>query len=517
MKKFVKIILVLTIICFTACNKQQKEETLQTIENLVEEEPDSALVLINAMKNKRISRYEKVKIILYETIAKDKLDMDISDNIEIFDAAEIILKKGSNVEKAKVLLYASRVCQESNEKEKALFQALQAKEYGFKTENDALKGLILADIGRLNYGVKLYDLSVNNYKEALEYISKTKNYSNQVIILNMIGNIFLLNDNKDSALYYYNAASKIAEETENISLQASILLNIGALYNNYGEYKKSLEQIKKALSISESRKDSLYIYLNMSQTFYSLYDFDSASYYINECINFIENKNIKIETNTYYSVYAILSNIEEKKGNLKTALMLSEKLFDIADSLYSEIAENRLLEIQEKYDYDKVIIANQKLSLQKKNIALFALSITIILLIATFFINKKKTIKEKKLIVMYKKLQKLENSADIYNKKISDTLRSLLLERYEKVDYELFEKIMPYVTATLTNDKEKLSDTEKSICCFYFLGFKKSYILKALNIDTKSFDSSCSRIRRKMGIEKGGSIGLFIAYNLAKD
>jgi len=49
------------------------------------------------------------------------------------------------------------------------------------------------------------------------------------------------------------------------------------------------------------------------------------------------------------------------------------------------------------------------------------------------------------------------------------------------------------------------------------LGFKKLYILKALNIDTKTFDSSCTRIRRKMGIEKGGSIAFFIANNLTKD
>ena len=336
----------------------------------------------------------------------------------------------------------------------------------------------------------------------------------------MIGNNFFLLDKQDSAFYYYNEALKIAQENKNISAETGILINIGVLYNSYGDYINSIKLLKEALSKSCNKKDSLYIYMNLADGYYCINDFDSASYCINECINFIENEKTECETDTYFSAYAILSNIEEKKGNLMNALMLRDKLFDIADSLYSEIAENRLLEIQEKYEHDKIIIENQKLSLEKKNNALWALSITLICLIlaiTTFWIKRKMTVNEKNLIITRKKLLKLENSAEIYQKKISDTLRSLLIDKYEKVDYKLFDKILPYIISSLTANKEKLSPNEIAICCFYFLGFKKNYILQALNIDSKSFDSRCTDIRKKLGVEKRGSIGFFVAYNLTKN
>jgi len=110
MKKLFKIILVLTLICFTACSTKQKGEALLTIESLLDEAPDSALILTSAMKNKLLTRYKKVKVILY----------------------------------------AGRVYQENGEIENALIYAMQAKEYGLKTENNALKGLILDNIGSLN-------------------------------------------------------------------------------------------------------------------------------------------------------------------------------------------------------------------------------------------------------------------------------------------------------------------------------------------------------------------------------
>jgi len=411
MKKFVKIILVLTLICFTACNKQQKEETLQTIENLVEEKPDSALVLISAFKNKLLSREQKAKLILYQTIAKDKSGMDISNDDEIFNAAEIILKKGTDLEKAKVLLYAGRVHQENSDNENALIYAIDAKKYGLKTDDNTLKGLILSDIGSLYYEGLNNDSAISSFKQAFCFLKKTDKYQNTIIVLMMIGNCYLVLDKQDSAIYYFNKALKNSEEINDIYLQSNILINIGSLYNNYCDYSNSLQMLKKALLISDNQENSLYIYLNMSKSYHSLSYMDSATYCIRKCFDFLYNGNSQYAPETYISAYGIYSKIEEKKGNIENAIKIKNEYVNMLDSIYTEISKQKLIEIQEKYEHSKLENENQILRLQKKNISLILFSITISLIIIILGVNRKRIKTEKELlrvVLDYKTLEKMQ-------------------------------------------------------------------------------------------------------------
>ena len=109
MKIFTKTLLITVFITLTACFSKQKDEIIFTVETIIEEQPDSSLILLNHLKEKRLSKRRQAMVTLLEVMAKDKLGQNISFNTEIFDVAKIILKKGTNEEKAKVLLYSSRV------------------------------------------------------------------------------------------------------------------------------------------------------------------------------------------------------------------------------------------------------------------------------------------------------------------------------------------------------------------------------------------------------------------------
>ena len=566
MKIFIKILIVTILITFTACFSKQKEKIFFTVETIIEEQPDSVLTLLKTLKTRNLSKYEQAKVVMFEVIAKNKLGQDISHYKEIFNAVEIILKKGDNTEKAKVLLYASKVSYESEEYEKGATYAVNAKSYEFSVENDNLKGLILGNYAWIYYNETNADSAILYYKKALCYFNKTSNYYNITITSQMIGNCFLILENKDSALYYYKDALKISEEHDNIQ-QTRILSNIGALYNYFDEFENSITVLKKALLKSSKQEDSLLIYLNIANTYLNFNDLDSATYYINRCFDFLNNKESKYATETLIAAYGVFSDIEEGKGNLKNALKIQKIYNSMVDSIYSEMSKQKLIEIQEKYKHEKLEKENEKLRADKKIISWRLISVIILLGFIILGINRKRIRREKEILQvlndyetlkkMAKQIKEKDNnrqeteckdisfqSPDDKTKQIQNqSMVSMLLFDYFKVvakveklekkifdsklskeeiikdsgkiTYETLKKITPQLIDIMDNINPKLSETEIIICILYYAGFENQDIVTYTGLNINVIHTRSSNIRKKLGIELKGSIAKYLEKRFA--
>ena len=290
MRLILKICFIIVTACILSCSRKSNDSIITLAEEVLDTYPDSALNLLSKIDETNLSEFQKAQVTLNTVIAKNKMDLDISGDTAIFNAVREIEKQGTDLQKAKILLYAGRVLYERHDYENALSYVLDAKNYSSKIEDNNLKGLIIADLGRLNYQESHYEIAISHYKQAFSYFCKTNSYNNQIISLQMIGNCFLLSDyagKKDSSFYYYDEAIKISEQFAEKCALGSLLSNLGVFYIYFGEYQKSFQMLEKALLNAESKSDSLLIFLNLADAYFSVNYLDSASYYINKTIFFL--------------------------------------------------------------------------------------------------------------------------------------------------------------------------------------------------------------------------------------
>ncbi|MCL2074701.1 MAG: hypothetical protein FWH18_12325 [Marinilabiliaceae bacterium] len=546
MKLILRFFLIFVTAIFLSCSKNSKLEIIATAESLIEMHPDSALNLLNTINDASLSDIEKARVSLLSVIAKNKMDMEIANDTAIFDAIEILERKGSDIEKAKILLYAGRVLRDRNEYEKSLSFVLEAKNYFSKIDDNNLKGMIMSDLGKLNYQEDHFVTAINSYKEAFYFFSKADRYHNQIISLQMIGNSFLLSEEvnkKDSATFYYDKAINISEKFNENSAHISLLNNLGVLFIYYGEYQKANQLLEDALFYSKSKIDSFHIFLNLSEVYFSLDYLDSATYYINQSIYFLEEKESQFSPENYFSVYKLRSSIEEQKGNFETALRIKDRYVTLADSLYSELANLKLLEIQEKYQQKEI---EQKYQLQKKTIFLWlfiGLTIFLILFIFIFYFNHKRRIENKnkltevkhrlhklslthsRLIAEKEGMSKLIEELRNHNQKTQEEFTQYQL-KYKKINVsiliqELFNSIgkityfelsksVPEIIDAIQKVAPSLKNYEICTCCLLYLGFDAQDTSYFMNLKDGVIHPRCSAIRKKLGIEPRGCIVEFL-------
>ena len=114
--------------------------------------------------------------------------------------------------------------------------------------------------------------------------------------------------------------------------------------------------MEEAIKIRKSAQ----AYLVLGDIYKKLGQLDSACYYLNKASN---SNNIYTTRNAYQRLY----NISKESGNYKEAVEYSEKLWDKQDSI-NKIASNKaLIEMQEKYDQQRVRDEmTAKMTLQKQ-------------------------------------------------------------------------------------------------------------------------------------------------------
>jgi PAS domain S-box-containing protein len=309
--------------------------------------------------------------------------------------------------------------------------------------------------------------SQSDYEKALEFDLKALKTFEAIgdkvrisIILNNIGGIYLTQKYDDKALDYYFRALKIAEEADDKQQMARPYENIAVVYTEQKKYDKALEYLLKSLKINEERhyKEGLILnYINMADIYRGKGDYNKALDYLSNALKLASESGYKIgqvhsfiglgeiyleqkqfEKANYYltqalqsaketglkeavqQIYLKLSELSDKKGDVKSAFEYYKLYSDIKDSLINEESGKRVAEMNGKYDSekkDKEIIKKDaeiaqrqveagKQTLQRK---VLTASAVVLLLIVLFIyrgsLQRKKA--NKQLEILNKELEKL--------------------------------------------------------------------------------------------------------------
>jgi len=362
-------LLLLMVACGRPSGNAPLSAELQRAEDLMYPHPDSALHILQAMTPPE-DELNRATWALLMTQAKYKCFVDQSDSL--VNIAHDYFASSNNPERNALALYLKGgLLYDNNQYEEALDYYLDADKEVEKFSNDTLGFLIDSHICMIYAYQKLYDYAIEYAWKSNEHAKKSQDI--EYVILSYI-RIARANSsiNLDEATKCYEKAISIANEHRIFNMESTALSEVTDIYQKQKNYDKALSSIRRGIKIGKTTDQK---YLILGDLFRVMNQSDSAYYYLNKAIN---STNIHTSKSAYQGLYYL----NKKLGNYKAAVEYSEKLWEKQDSINKIASNNALIEMQEKYNQQRVKDEmTTKMALQQQR-TWMAVCIGIIIIIA---------------------------------------------------------------------------------------------------------------------------------------
>ena len=364
-------ILIALVLLMVACGRPSGNAPLsaelQRAEDLMYPHPDSALHILQAMTPPE-DELNRATWALLLTQAKYKCFVDQSDSL--VNIAHDYFMKGDDAQRKALALYHKAVLLKvKNEADKALPFYLQASEEVKLTEDYRLAYLIYSHIGMVYAYRDLHNYSIPFCEKANEYALLSNDSYYIVESYNCIARTYSAQRNYDKAVEFYDKAIEIGKvHDEKKLVNSSIQEKIG-IYIRQDKY----EEAQKLVNMLDLRMLSKAGYQVIGHLYQRINQVDSAYYYLNKAV---ESNNIY----TQQMAYKILFNLSKKQKDYKRNAEYTVKLWKINDSINKIDRNKALIEMQEKYDQQRVKDEmTAKMTLQKQRI-LMGIGVAILIL-----------------------------------------------------------------------------------------------------------------------------------------
>lgn len=417
--------IVCCIIMLLSCSKSNDVSSSALLPELVQaeeimyESPDSALHILQAMPIPQPSdKLQYATWALLITQAKYKLDVDQSDSL-INKAYEYFDRKDNHRRKAMVFYYKGILCKDNRETQELLLKAIEEIE---KTNDYKLAHIIYAELGGIYIYRSLLEYALNAYNKSREYAQLALNHQQEIASYIYLGRTYSLLEDDKKSIDCYLKAIEICKLKEEKNKQIFALSELAGVYKKVKDYEAALIAIKSSieLRIKDSIKITEQQYLVLGEIYKELNYPDSALFYLEKAL---------CSTNVYTIREASINLFYLKKQQMKykEATDYLEKSWMYHDSIQKADKSKTLIEMQEKYDQQKIINEKNEIEL-KKNVIIF--KILIFLIIGAVFaailiyIYQKRILKKERLLqdaeeqIRIKALQIQENESIISRNKI---------------------------------------------------------------------------------------------------
>ena len=524
---------------FFSCTQRNKEagKIFIQVENLVEQNPDSALKLLESIEfpeNLNAKNYADYLLLYIQS--KDKAAMSIAEDSLIHIPVSYFVHKKDIPKIALAYFYSGRVNYQQKKNKNAAQDFLSAKDYAQKTENNNLLGLIHYDLGILHEKEVNFELALNDYRQAHDYFLEAGNEKNAVLILRYIGDVYLKQEppQTDLAFKNYSQVLQYLEQHNDSSQLIPTLKNIGVAYNLIKDYLHAKEFLLQSISTDKQGKYATTNYVILSRIYLSLNMPDSAIYYAEKLSpDVVGNENYAV----IYNYYDLMGTINAGISKYEQALECYQKRSDFLALFYEKVMENSVLDIQEKYESEKLKNVLQKMQLNRHFLFFIAFSglLTAIALLCLLIIMKKrKNAKilqaEHNIATMKKMLEKQANNDDQYSfkhilleqleiaKKIAQLSNTAKYKNANEAYCQVFGKnitekldwnniLYPAVNhlykgfvGKLREKYPELSEKQVGLCCLLIADFKTDEITAILGYSNDiSTRTQKNRLRKIMG------------------
>ncbi|MBQ2856738.1 MAG: hypothetical protein IJE78_06380, partial [Bacteroidaceae bacterium] len=362
--------LLITLLLMAGCGRPAEttlSAELQRAEDLMYPHPDSALHILQAMTPPE-DELNRATWALLLTQAKYKCDVKQSDSL--VNIAYDYFKKGDNVQRKSLASYLKGgLLDEKNQADKALIFYLEAAKECEYINDNLLNYLINAHIARIYSHRDLHDYAISYRKNAIKYAEILNEYR-------YIGDSFLGMARAYSAKKEYQKAIEYYDRAIGLKDISSAKIKSEYALQEKIDVLIRLKDYNEALNLAK-KLDNSFLTLpacaTLGHLYYKLNQIDSAYFYLNKAT---KSNNIY----TKQGVYQALFNITKNKKDYEKNANISVKLWKINDSINKIDRNKALIEMQEKYDQQRVKDEmTAKMTLQKQRI-LMGIGVAILIL-----------------------------------------------------------------------------------------------------------------------------------------
>ena len=349
--------------------------------------PDSALHILQGIQPDIPSENEQYATwALLMTQAQYKNQIEQSDSL-INIAYSYFTKHDNAQRKALALYYKGILRHESHHAEDALSFYLEAATEIEKTNDYQLGFLINSEVGLMYLYRKLNDYAMEYFEKAHHNAELSDNQTYIAFSFIYIARAFSQKKQYNKAIEYYEKAIKIGQVNNYPTILASAMNETSFLFLKTGENKKALQYAKDCIKIKKTDQRIF----SLGDTYRYLKMYDSAYFYLNQAC-------LSPNIHTARSAYQALYYISQEEKDYKKAVEYSNKLWFDQDSIGKTDRNKALIEMQEKYDQQKIINENNLSQIKKDRIirnVLIALIILSFIIAITNYLYQRKIVSQK--------------------------------------------------------------------------------------------------------------------------
>lgn len=279
---------------------------------------------------------------------------------------------------------------------------------------------------------------LNNTSLALEYFKKAYSIyieENDIYGIssssNNLGIIYDELGDNEKALGFYNKSLEIARDQNDKNAIATAFNNIGYLYAKTKNYNKALDSYFESLRVSKQVYDYPSIMNtnnNIAWVYFNSGNIDKAMEHVLDALS-LEHKTSHLHFKA--ESQEILSKIYLKKGMYKEALEHKTKFMQLKDSLFNIDRNEKLMEMQVRFETDRkekeiqLLKKNDEIRnlvlIRQKNIQKFWIALSVLLIIIAVLIYSNLQSKKKVNLLLSQKNTQLEDA----NRKLKESEESL--------------------------------------------------------------------------------------------
>lgn len=356
------------ILLVCACNGNQKRNSqlFQQVEQVLEEQPDSALILLQSIeKPEGLSREDYADYLLLQVQAHAKTGVNIKDDTLIYTSAAYFSQTDDYLKAAKANAYAARVLLAQGNNEKAMEYLLPAKDFATTAGDAKWLGFIHYSMGNAYSSNGNFNKASTSFRQAREYYTQAGKTENGIWMLDYIGHMDWQLGEPDSALHCFRQVLDYAEKTENEWYMSRAHRRMSSVYWDLKQLDKCKSHALLSISMDNKGDDAIFNYPALSQCYLQEGKLDSALYYtekMRELKAFDMPESMLIYQN-------LIFQIEEKKGNLPVALVSAKEVIQLQASLAEANRKSTIPYIFEQHEkermensYNRVVIHRLRLA-----------------------------------------------------------------------------------------------------------------------------------------------------------
>lgn len=399
MKRTFQLLSFYIAIYLLSCTSSSTPEPLPELvraESLMYDHPDSALMLLDSMAPLS-EPYQNALWSLLVVQARDKNYIKHTSDSLINVAYDYFIRRDDPHRRALVLNYEGVVNESLGEMEKATEFYLRAGDEVQKTEDYDLGNLIYSNLGMVYAYRSLNEECLFAFQKAYELAKLSKD--NYIIAFSLIylGRIYGVLEQWEQSIEFYKQAiiaSESIKDKHDRSL-GSALGELGEIYYQIDKPQEALIYLKRAET--EKRKngrDLAQTYLALGKNYSEIEQYDSAYLYLNQALI---TENIYTKQESYYCLYSLCRD----RKKYEKAIIYNEKYLQYRDSVEQLNRTNAIVEVQAKYDHQK--LENEKLALEldKSRLlrsSLVALSVLLLVIALLIYIYQRRILKKERTI-----------------------------------------------------------------------------------------------------------------------